>query len=111
LITFAECAGSLARRAARFAEGAVHEKTDRRFDATALAALSRTFAREASLKVAEEGLRLVVGAGGVSDADLPGFETNLQLSAIHRAQAGWIVDMDFIADVLFDRVGKSARTS
>lgn len=108
LIAFAECAGSLARRAARFADGAVHEKSNRRFDATAQAALSRTFAREAALKVAEEGMRLVVGAGGVNDMEMPAFEAGLRLAAIHRAQAGWIADMDYVADVLFDRVGKSA---
>src|SRR5665811_594863 len=55
LIAYAECAGSLARRAARSAEGRLNEKANTRFDATALAALARIFAREASLKVAEEG--------------------------------------------------------
>src|SRR5690349_7297993 len=93
LIAYAECAGSLARRAARFADGALHEKTDRRFNARAQAALSRTFAREASLKVAEEGLRLVVGASGVNETELPAFESNLRLAAIHRAQTGWLADM------------------
>ena len=52
--------------------------------------MSRIFAREAALKVGEEGLRWVVGAGGVSDADLPAFEKSLGLPAIHRAQAGLI---------------------
>src|SRR6516164_6071776 len=62
LIAFAESAGSLARRAALLAEKKVHEKSNERFDAKALAALSRVFAREAALKVAEQGLRLVTGA-------------------------------------------------
>ena len=106
LIAFAECAGSQARRAARFAEAALHEKTDRRFDAGAQSALSRTFAREAALKIAAEGLRLVVGAEGLKAADVPSFESAMNINAIHRAQAGWIADMDYIADVLFDRVGK-----
>jgi alkylation response protein AidB-like acyl-CoA dehydrogenase len=105
LIAFAECAGSQARRAARFVEGNLHEKTNRRFDASAHSALSRTFARDAALKVAAEGLRLVLGAGGEIDP------AALKLDAIHRAQSGWIVDMDYIADVLFDRVGKSAANS
>ena len=108
LITFAECAGSLARRAVRFAAGDLNDKTNKRFDATALAAMSRVFAREAALKVAEEGMRLVIGAGGVRDADLPAFEAGLHLPAIHRAQAGLITDMDYVADVLWDRVGKTA---
>src|SRR6185369_12520149 len=65
LIAYAECAGCLARRAALLADNKLNEKASRRFDATALAAVSRIFAREAALKVAEEGLRWVVGAGGV----------------------------------------------
>jgi alkylation response protein AidB-like acyl-CoA dehydrogenase len=106
-IAYAECAGSLAHRAARAAEGKLNEKANRRFDATALAAVSRVFAREAALKVTEEGLRWVCGAGGVSDSEMPAFESSLQLPAIHRAQAGLISDMDFIADVLYARAAKA----
>ena len=106
LIAFAESAACLARRAARMAEGKLNEKANGRFDATALAALSRIFAREAALKVGEEGLRWVSGAGGVDDADMPAFETSLGLPAIHRAQTGLISDMDFIADVIYDRAAK-----
>ena len=106
LIAYAECAGSLARRASLMAENKLNEKANRRFDAAALAAISRVFAREAALKVGEEGLRWVIGAGGVSDADIPALETSLGLPAIHRAQAGLISDMDYIADVLYGRAAK-----
>jgi len=109
LIAYAECAGSLSRRAARSAEGRLNEKASTRFDVTALAALSRTFAREAALKVAEEGLRWVTGAGGVSDANMAAFEANLGLPAIHRAQEGLIADMDYVADVLYSRMKKEAE--
>src|SRR3974390_760224 len=68
LIAYAECAGSLARRAARSAERKLNEKANQRFDAAALAAISRVFAREAALNVAEGGLRWVAGAGGVTEA-------------------------------------------
>jgi len=105
-IAYAECAGSLARRAQRAALGKLAEKGSRRFDATALATLSRVFAREAALKVAEEGLRWVRGAGGVSDSEGSSFETSLRLESIHRAQAGLISDMDSIADVLYNRAAK-----
>jgi alkylation response protein AidB-like acyl-CoA dehydrogenase len=111
LIAYAECAGSLARRAGLMEEGKLNEKANRRFDATALAALSRVFAREAAFKVAEEGLRWVVGAGGVSAADLPAFETSLGLPAIHRAQAGLISDLDYIADVLYGRAAKRTEVA
>ena len=108
LIAYAECAGSLSRRAVKMADGKLNEKTSRRFDPTGLAALSRIFAREAALKVAEEGLRWIGGAGGVSDADLAVFEAALGLPAIHRAQAGLMSDMDYIADVVYGRVAKGA---
>ena len=91
------------------AEGKLNEKANRRFDATALAALSRIFAREAALKVAEEGLRWVIGAGGVSDSEMAAFEAALGLPAIHRAQAGLIADMDYVADVLYGRAAKAQQ--
>jgi len=106
LIAYAECAGSLARRAYMLAENKLNEKANRRFDAAGLAAVSRIFAREAALKVAEDGLRWVVGAGGVSDTELAAFETTLGIPAIHRAQAGLISDMDYVADVLYSRAPK-----
>jgi alkylation response protein AidB-like acyl-CoA dehydrogenase len=109
LIAYAECAGSLARRAARSAEGRLNEKASPRFDTTALAALSRIFAREAALKVSEEGLRWVAGAEGVNDAEMTAFEAKLELAAIHRAQAGLVSDMDYVADVLYSRVKKEAH--
>jgi len=111
LIAYAECAGSLSRRAALLSEGKLHEKANRRFDAMALAALSRIFAREAALKVSEEGLRWVVGAGGVSDAEIAGFETSLGLPAIHRAQSNLISDMDYVADILYGRATKHTEVA
>jgi len=106
LIAYAECAGSLARRAALAAEDKLPEKANDRFDATALATLARIFAREAALKVAEEGLQWVCGSGGVNDSDVVAFEAALGSPAIHRAQAGLISDMDYIADVIYNRVAK-----
>ena len=106
MIAYAECAGSLSRRAALLADGKLNEKANRRFDAAGLAAISRVFARDAALKVAEEGLRWVIGAGGVSDTEIAGFETSLGLPAIHRAQSSLISDMDYIADVLYGRSAK-----
>ncbi len=105
-IAYAECAATLAKRAARMADGKLNEKANDRFDATALAAISRIFAREAAMKVAEEGLRWVGGAGGIGDEEMPLFEAALSLSAIHRAQAGLVADMDYVADVLYNRVKK-----
>ena len=107
-IAYAECASTLARRAALAGEGRLHEKANDRFDANALAAISRIFAREAAMKVAADGLRVVAGAGGISDAEMPAFEATLNLSAIHRAQSGLTADMDYVADVIYGRVRKSS---
>ncbi|MGZ4816996.1 MAG: acyl-CoA dehydrogenase family protein [Terriglobales bacterium] len=111
LIAYAECAGCLARRTALAEENKLPEKASRRFDAVSLATLARIFARDAALKVAEDGMRLIIGGGGVSDSELPAFEEALRLPAIHRAQKGLLADMDAIADVLYDRAAKSARLS
>ena len=111
LIAYAECAGSLSRRAALLAEGKLNEKANGRFDATALAAISRVFARDAALKVSEDGLRWVIGAGvgtgGASATEISDFETSLGLPAIHRAQSGLISDLDYVADVLYGRAAKT----
>ncbi len=96
LIAHAECAGALARRAAAAAEDRLPAKADRRFDPAALAAMSRVFARDAALKVAEEGLRWIASAGPAGIAALP-------LDQVHAAQAGLIADLDRIADALYGR--------
>jgi len=103
LISFAECAGSLARRAARLAAGTAPEKSHRRFHVDAVAALARIFARDAALKVSADGLRLIVGAGGVPERETGALEAALGCPAIHRAQAGLLADMDFIVDVIYER--------
>ena len=103
LIAYAECAARLAERAVAAAERQLNPKSDGRFDASSIAALSRIFAREAAMKVAVDGLRWICGAGGVTDADVPAFESSLGLPAIHRAQAGLVADMDAVADALYGR--------
>jgi len=105
-VAYAECSLTLAKRAALFADGKQHEKANDRFDAAALAAISRIFAREAATKVAAEGLHLIAGAGGISDEEMPLFEAALSITAIHRAQKGLVEDMDYVADVLYNRVQK-----
>ena len=108
-IAYAECAGSLARRAALAAEGKLNEKAHARFDATALAALARIFARDAAIKVAQDGLRWVIGADGVTGAEIAALEASSGLPAVLRAQAGQLADMDYIADVIYSRVKKEAE--
>jgi acyl-CoA dehydrogenase len=102
LIAWAESADSLARRAAAAAEGMLPAKTDTRFNAGALALISRVYAREAAHKVAEDGLRLVRGAAEPT-ADLTALEAKVPLQAVRSAQAGLLADMDAIADILYGR--------
>ncbi len=102
-ISWAECAGSLARRAAAAAAGRLPEKSDTRFDARALQAVSRVFAREAALSIANEGLRWICGADAVPAEGVPELEKALGLDAIHRAQAGLLADTDAVADALYGR--------
>ncbi|HEU5158429.1 MAG TPA: acyl-CoA dehydrogenase family protein [Streptosporangiaceae bacterium] len=100
LIAHAEGAAGLARRAAEAAMDALPEKADRRFDAATLAAISRVYARDAAMKVAEEGLRWVCGALPSGAAELA---DSLPLAAVRAAQAGLVADMDLVADALYGR--------
>ncbi|MGP0107515.1 MAG: acyl-CoA dehydrogenase family protein [Acidimicrobiales bacterium] len=102
LIAKAEGAGTLARRAARAEAGTLNAKADRRFDAAALSAVSRVWARTAAQDVAEQGLRWTVGADS-SGRDVAAGASAIGLAAIHAAQAGLLADMNRVADALYGR--------
>ncbi len=110
LIAYAETAACLARRASAAAKRELPEKADQRFDADTLAVISRIFAREAALKVAEEGLRWVGGALPAGDAAGEMLAEAMGLKAIRAAQAGLIADMDHLADALYGRSDDSAAS-
>ncbi len=103
LLALAEGAASFARRAARALDGRLGEKADRRFDPATLATLSRINAREAALEVAADGMRQVVGAAEGVEGDPVSLAAAMNLTAIHRAQAGLVTDMDRAADALYGR--------
>jgi alkylation response protein AidB-like acyl-CoA dehydrogenase len=111
LIAYAECAGSLCRRAAMAAERRLPDKAHARFDADALATLARIFAREAAMKVASDSMRWITGAVASSNGDATSFEGSLAFPAIHRAQAGLVADMDHIADVIYGRAARQAAAA
>jgi alkylation response protein AidB-like acyl-CoA dehydrogenase len=108
LIAYCECAASFARSAAQIAEGRRNAKAKHRFEAPVLAAMSRIFARDMALLVAEQGVRSTVGSDNHTPADESALEAAFKLSEIHRAQAGLMQDMDFVCDALFDRVSSTA---
>jgi alkylation response protein AidB-like acyl-CoA dehydrogenase len=105
LIAWAETAGAMARRAAAAADGVLPEKTDKQYDAAALAPISRVFARDAALKVAEDGVRWVAGAAEAGDAGVAAvaasLTASLPLDAVRAAQAGLLADMNAVADVIY----------
>jgi alkylation response protein AidB-like acyl-CoA dehydrogenase len=104
LIAFGEGAASLARRAARAGEGTLSPKSHSRFNAENLAVFSRVAARDAAMRIVSEGIRWIGGL--ISESDAATLEKKLFIPHVYRAQAGLIQDMDFIADVLYERNAK-----
>ncbi len=104
LIASVEGAGALARRSAAALSGTLSEKSDRHVAPEALAAMSRVYAREAAAGVASEGMRWVVGAGGVPPEEQEAYEAALNLGALQRAQVGMVDDMDTVAAALYATV-------
>ncbi len=101
LVANAECAAALCRRAAAAADATLADKANRRFDADGLALIARLFAREAAMKVGEEGLRWVAGSADPALGLDPALPVALRLDAIRSAQAGLVADMTALADVLY----------
>jgi alkylation response protein AidB-like acyl-CoA dehydrogenase len=107
LVAHAEAAATLVRRAVAAADGSLVEKADRRFAPETLATISRVYAREAALRVAEEGVRWVSGAADPGVA-VP-LADALPLDRVRAAQAGLLADMDAVADALYDRTASDSR--
>ena len=103
LASYVEGAAAFARHAVRAELDDLNPKSPRRFDAGAVAAMARVFAREAAQRVAVDGMRWVVGAEAVGDADAQALETSARLSEIYAAQAGLIDDMNQVGDALYER--------
>ncbi len=102
-IALAEGAAVFARRAAKAGKGELSAKSKHRLSGAGLSAASRVFAREAAHRIAEDGLRWVLGAGAEVEG-VATLEAAMGLPAIRRAQAGLLADMDWVADALYERV-------
>ncbi len=103
LASYVEGAAAFARHAIRAELEQLNPKTPKRFPASAVAAMSRVFAREAAQRVAVDGMRWVVGAESAGDSDVSSLEASAHLSAVYAAQAGLIDDMNQVADALYER--------
>jgi alkylation response protein AidB-like acyl-CoA dehydrogenase len=101
LIAHSEGAASLVRRAVRAAQGKLNEKAYTRFTPENLAAFARVAARNSAMKVASEGVRWIGGL--IDETAASALEKKSFFSSIHRSQAGLLQDMDYIADVLYER--------
>ena len=101
IISYVECAGALVERAIAVAEGTAPAKTDQRFDAGAIAAISRAFARDAAYQAGEVGLRWVIGAGEFSDEEALTLSKAVGSDAVQRSQRGLLDDMQLVADALY----------
>jgi alkylation response protein AidB-like acyl-CoA dehydrogenase len=101
LIAITEGAAALVRRSVRAAQGTLDPKSDRRFDAAGLAAVSRVYARFAARTVAGTGTALVVAADGGGDAAR--LAAAVGASEVLAAQAGGLADADLVADAVYAR--------
>lgn len=104
LMAWAETACVFSQRAAAMIEGTPYPKTPSRFNGETTAAQARAFAREAAQKVLTDGTRWVAGAVPAGSPAV-GYLANLPTAAVQAAQAGWLDDMNFIADVIYGRAG------
>jgi alkylation response protein AidB-like acyl-CoA dehydrogenase len=100
-IAWAECAAALVRKAINVAQGNVHPKARALFDAPAFAAMSRVFAREAAMKVGQDGLRWIMSARETDEETMRSFIRNLGLDSVYEAQQGLLADMDLVRDAVY----------
>ncbi len=102
MIAVCEGAESLVRRAARAAAGELPAKTDRRFDASQLAPISRVFCPR-GCPAGGRGGDPVGARRGRRDNRRGRLAAAVGLKAIRQSQRGLIDDMDEIADVIYER--------
>ncbi|MBK7409005.1 MAG: acyl-CoA dehydrogenase family protein [Saprospirales bacterium] len=100
-IAYAESAAAFARRAARRQDGHTHEKSNVHFEASTLAAMSRIFAREAAMKVGQDGLRWIMSARETDEETMRAFIRNLNMNSVYEAQQGLLADMDQVRDDIY----------
>jgi alkylation response protein AidB-like acyl-CoA dehydrogenase len=89
----------LAETSASFCRGSAKEQYSKgvKFDRDCWQAMSRIYARNSALRIAEEGIKLVLGYGSGSASDL---SRDVRLSEIMDKQAGMVTDMDLVAEKL-----------
>lgn len=96
MMTHVEVGAAMARKAARLvgSDDAEAEK---------MAAASRVFAGEVAQVVGENALRIVSGIGAVDQSAVDQFLTEIDYQKLLASRRNWVVDMDKVADIIFER--------
>jgi alkylation response protein AidB-like acyl-CoA dehydrogenase len=96
MMTHVEVGAAMARKAARLVDSGDAE-------AEKMAAASRVFAGEVAQVVGENALRIVSGTGAADQGAVDQFLTEIGYEALLASRRNWVVDMDKVADIIFER--------
>ncbi len=96
MMTHVEVGAAMARKAARLVGSG---------DAGAekMAAAARVFAGEVAQVVGENALRIVSGTGAADQGTIDQFLTEIGYQTLLASRRNWVVDMDKVADIIFER--------
>jgi alkylation response protein AidB-like acyl-CoA dehydrogenase len=96
MITHVEVGTSLVRKAAALSSAGDSE-------AGKFKAMARLFAGDVTRLVAEKALNIAMGGGEADAADLAQFMDAIRYQEMLAGKQNWIVDMDRVADIIFER--------
>ncbi len=96
MMTHVEVGAALARKAVKLvqADDAEAEKT---------LAMARAFAGEVAQVVGEKALRIVMGTGFADQNTIEQFLADIAYQEMLFSRQNWVVDMDKVADIIFER--------
>ena len=65
--------------------------------------MARVFAGEATRIVGENALKILMGVSAVDQNAMDQFLNDIAYQEMLGSRAGWVADMDKIADIIFER--------
>lgn len=96
MMTHVEVGAAMARKTARLVGSGDAE-------AEKMAAAARVFAGEVAQVVGENALRIVSGTGAADQSAVDQFLTEIEYQKLLASRRNWVVDMDKVADIIFER--------
>jgi alkylation response protein AidB-like acyl-CoA dehydrogenase len=96
MMAHVEVGAAMARKAARQVDSGAA-------DAEKMAAAARVFAGEVAQVVGENALRIVSGTDAADSGAIDQFLTQINYQALLASRRNWVVDMDTVADTIFER--------